>query len=212
MNKKVVIGFGTGRCGTKSLARFLNKQEGVDISHEGLPLPFHPCWGQYFDTLAALMLRDSPIVGDVSAGWLFYVDRIITDFPDNFIILLDRRNIGEVVESFYFYLSKHENIKRDNGELWGTYPIEEAYFSKEAIRRSVERYVWQQRVLQGIYPDIRCVLTKELSSKSKQIGLLNKLGIPREKHVLGMERLNKREEMELCQTSKDIRLSPKRKS
>ena len=47
MTQRIILGTGTGRCGSFSLARLLNQQPGVQVSHEDPPLlPWEPVEGR----------------------------------------------------------------------------------------------------------------------------------------------------------------------
>ena len=44
MRKRIVIGLGTGRCGTLSLTGLLNSQRSARVTHEGTPLGQGQAW------------------------------------------------------------------------------------------------------------------------------------------------------------------------
>ncbi|MDZ7725845.1 MAG: hypothetical protein U5R06_24220 [candidate division KSB1 bacterium] len=74
-NKKVIIGLGTGRCGTQSLVGLLNQVPDTHIDHERFPI--QATWlanTKYFERICAyLEQREENIVGDVSFYNLPYV-------------------------------------------------------------------------------------------------------------------------------------------
>ena len=81
---RIVIGLGTGRCGTRSLAKFLT-QNGVKATHERYKLFWNPekesRWGK-------IIGRIEP---DVAYYWLNYVDLIIDRYPGAKFICLKRK-------------------------------------------------------------------------------------------------------------------------
>ncbi len=125
----LVIGIGTGRCGTVSLARLLNKQDGCKVTHEAEPLmpwlkeeatqeereilrrvygledPMQPyrIHAERFKE----RLKTHRLVGDVASFWLPYLDNIAEDFPDFKVIALIRADKQAFVESF---------VKKTGGE------------------------------------------------------------------------------------------------
>ncbi len=107
--KQLVIGLGSGRCGTKSLAKLLNAQTGTHVSHEGI-MPYLPwqhhlrpmIWGMF-----NLYLRNATRVGDVGFYWLNYVPWVINHVaPDVRFICLKRDRAG-TVDSFMRMTSAH---------------------------------------------------------------------------------------------------------
>ncbi|MHA2264955.1 MAG: hypothetical protein ACXAEN_21390 [Candidatus Thorarchaeota archaeon] len=190
--KRVVIGFGTGRCGSKSLAEFLNQQDLVNCNHEGM-IPFDPQWDGYMSALDLLLRRDAPIVGNISAAWVNYVDRLIMDVPDLRLILLDRADREHVVKSFDSYLSKQ---LKGQADLRSVYPIFRKRYSTAAIHDAVDRYIYKTVVLTKVFKDqILVVKTLRLSEEITQKRILQFIGIPQEDWVLGMPWENKNKDM-----------------
>lgn len=101
--KRLVIGLGTGRCGTKSLAYLLNLQSNVKVSHEMAPvfrfnksehwLPI--CYSKIDEILS----REEQIVGDVAFCNLWRSEEI-ADYHKNTVFVCLKRNKEEVVRSF----------------------------------------------------------------------------------------------------------------
>jgi hypothetical protein len=109
MEKILIIGCGTGRCGTTSLARFLNLQKTALFSHEleYLSPRFLPIWGQnkkeILNHLEQLLItgdRESlKYVGDVAMFYLPYVNDILQKWPNTIFICLQREE-NKTVDSF----------------------------------------------------------------------------------------------------------------
>lgn len=193
MRKRLVIGFGTGRCGTKSLARFLDRQPNVTVTHEHLPSLF-PQWGNYFDYMSLMLkYKESFTVGNVAYAWIEYIDRIITDFEDARIICLDRNDDDAVAESFWSYM--HDM------EVYGAHPRTSWPFmgepTLERIRDSIYLYKYKQRVLLSQFPQILHVMTGDLNDRFKQAEILDHIGVPEDQMILKMSHDNKREDMKV---------------
>lgn len=96
---QIIIGLGSGRCGTVSLAHLLNLQQHCHASHECVG---PGDWYGAFDPLKDVVTKhtDGNLFScDVSLYNLPHVDNYIKAFPNvKFIIL--RRNISDTVESF----------------------------------------------------------------------------------------------------------------
>jgi len=106
-NKRVILGLGSGRCGTKSLATLLNLQPGVEVSHEDFHShgrPFRLSYDYNPKNLAlafkALSLRDPPIVGDSAFYWINNVIPLLNHKPDVKCICL-KRDKQSVIESYW---------------------------------------------------------------------------------------------------------------
>lgn len=194
----LIIGFGTGRCGSKSLQEFLDKQPGVSFSHERLGVTwdtFIPVWKAARNKIRE-KLEQYDVVGDISPMWINYISCVLDDFPKARFIWLDRDDNKAVVESYYSYKSKDAHIQKHDGILWNQWPILEGRFSKEAIDRSVCRYSHNAYIVSRLYPrKVYHLKTKDLVHKSKQKHLLNWVGIPKEDHLYGMPHTHKREDM-----------------
>lgn len=98
--KRLILGIGTGRCGSSSLAHLLGTQPGCIATHEAYPVL---AW-QGDDQLAlqkinALAGRDAPVAADVAWFYLPYIPAILQQNPDARVICLERPR-QEVIDSF----------------------------------------------------------------------------------------------------------------
>ena len=81
----IVLGIGTGRCGTQSLARLINGCKMTACEHEmpdNLPWKFDR---ELYEKRARELSRGTlthVAYGDVGSYYLNYVSRFIKDFPD----------------------------------------------------------------------------------------------------------------------------------
>ncbi|MBC7078735.1 MAG: class I SAM-dependent methyltransferase, partial [Synergistales bacterium] len=94
MQQRIVLGMGSGRCGTLSLARVLSQQLGVIVSHEEPPLlPWRREPGDRVirERFARWRCsRRAEIVGDVASFYLPYVEDAIALEPAIRIVCLKR--------------------------------------------------------------------------------------------------------------------------
>ena len=123
--QQIVLGIGSGRCGTLSLARLLNQQPDVQASHEEPPLlPWSGAdaarvIGERFARMRRQ--REAPILGDVASFYLPYLDEIIAAEPEVRIICLKRPR-EEVVASFCRWLDQVRISAPDTAVQWVTTP------------------------------------------------------------------------------------------
>jgi len=159
----IVIGYGTGRCGTKSLALFLNKQPGLRVTHEGLPLSWFPalCEPPY--------LKDG--TGDVGYYWLQYAQKVLTTYGNAKAIHIWREE-EQVVESFWAYL---KDRKRYTQAPWKPYPFDHHEATKDAIATTVRRYMAIAGVLKERYREL--IYTMHTDELNAPADLLDWLGI-----------------------------------
>ena len=105
---KIIIGLGSGRCGTVSLSKLL------DIEHE--PRPLLP-W-IYSERLFKKNLHwIKEGEGAVASYYLHYVKRLIEEFGDDVGFVCLKRSQEETVESF-IRKTQGQNIWRDNINEW----------------------------------------------------------------------------------------------
>ena len=85
-SKKIVLGIGTGRCGTVSLSSLLNRQEKSFFSHElkikiksntdyNVPLPWEYNDIAFKSAWNSILNYNGKYVGDVSFFWLPYLEK-----------------------------------------------------------------------------------------------------------------------------------------
>ena len=97
-NKLIIIGCGTGRCGTVTLSILLDSQEGFRIGHESIRMP----WdfdGQYAQTSLEFFKSLEATCGDVASWYLPYV-KYYLQHEDRVKIICLKRDREEVVRSF----------------------------------------------------------------------------------------------------------------
>ena len=172
---KVIIGYGTGRCGTQSLARFLNNQNGCDITHEKVELNWQPAFSDVQEAINGLFRRTSPIIGDVGFFWIHYLTHILREVKDAKAINIWREDEA-VIESFWSYMKKE--VQNFQHNQWKGYPFDSPFQTKDAIAKSVMRYRFLEHGVSRIYPySIYKIHTNDLNDKDKMEEMLNWLGI-----------------------------------
>lgn len=116
-SKEVIVGFGTGRCGTKSLAHFLNNQADCFVTHEG---------GSDLNIAKDGAGHEQHFIGDVGHYWIQSIDVIVQKYPDVYLINITRDD-DETVKSFLGLGSSHTG------------------HSEETIRDSIKHYREQEK-------------------------------------------------------------------
>ena len=113
-NKPLILGLGTGRCGTTSLAELL-RQAGVHCTHEMGSHPQHQTIGWDEPERAARAIEDilarggaTDIVGDVASWWLPHIPYLRALHPNIRTIAL-RRDAEECAASWERWLDPTRN-------------------------------------------------------------------------------------------------------
>ncbi|MGN6546966.1 MAG: hypothetical protein ACTHK7_18065 [Aureliella sp.] len=114
-NRRFVFGIGTGRCGTLSLARLLNSQVDVKVTHEMRPLLDWDAPHDEQRRIARARLErlaresDAGLVGDVASFYLPYLPYLLEASEDIRVVCL-RRPRHEVIASFIAWLERTESL------------------------------------------------------------------------------------------------------
>lgn len=107
-SRRIILGMGTGRCGTRSLATLLNRQAGAKVTHEEYPLLMwrSPRRENLVERLNRILTsRKAKIVGDVASFYLPYAEAAIEFDPEIRIVCLQRPR-KEVIHSFCQWIDK----------------------------------------------------------------------------------------------------------
>lgn len=125
MSKTLIIGLGTGRCGSLSLSYFLNNQPGIKVLHEGaINYQAHPLkwyndhenvwkWIENLDKLS----DSNQYFGDIGMYFLPYVAFLIEKFPRSKFICLKREREA-VIHSYLQWTQDHNPWYEHNGKTW----------------------------------------------------------------------------------------------
>jgi len=123
----MIIGYGTGRCGTKSLVRFLSQY--YTISQEGMAVNWYPVFSDPF-------VR---VKNDVGYYWIHYLHLVDAKFIN--IV----RDDEAVIESFW---KSTPDYKVFGENEWFGYPYDSDKPTKDAIAQTVKRYRFLEKEAQ----------------------------------------------------------------
>jgi len=202
--RRYIIGLGSGRCGTKSLAKLLNECKYCNVSHEFRRkrkeiLNYRLRW--YFtekeikDRVRYLKRIKGKLVGDVASYYANYVEYLIQNLENvKFIYLY--RDVDEVIKSFlkitkkkgkpdtnHWISYKHPDIisgKYSKVKWDRCFP---KYYKvndkKSAIRKYCEQYTEKMKKLRDKYSNlIFPVNVKMLNDQPIQKAIFDFLEIP----------------------------------
>ena len=202
-SKKFIIGIGTGRCGTMSLARFLSQCKGVFVDHErregGWVLPWEFNRKLADGKIEMLKKLYGEIVGDVAFYYLNYIRYFFEKLPNLKVIVMKR----DREETILSYLKKTEGRNHwiENPEKYGwrvdstwdkAYPKFETKDKKEAIGKYWDLYYQKVELLKKEFPEkILEVNLEDFNKKETQDEIYNFVGVLPEKRVYGIVHLNK---------------------
>jgi len=208
--KKLVIGLGSGRCGTCSLAHLLDKQKNFRITHETLPSNIFAFSKFSIDKkLKKLLKYKGKFVGDVALYYLPYIEYILKKYPSTKFICL-KRSKKETINSFmratpFYNHWTDPSLMKDKGEFYIDYkgkkwtkhywnnlfPNYNNKSKEKAIGLYWEDYYKKISELKKKYPrNIIILNTREALNSKKGISkMLSFIGIPK-KHQKLLTNLN----------------------
>ncbi|HET6878695.1 MAG TPA: sulfotransferase, partial [Pirellulales bacterium] len=169
MAQRFILGIGSGRCGTLSLAHVLAAQPETHASHEDPPLlPWKPKPGRSVMEQRFVRWRrkckDAAVVADAASFYLPYVEQAIAHEPDLRVICLKRPR-EEVVESFCKWLERINPLKINHwvdrpppgwhhDPVWTRiFPQYDVEDREQGIRRYWDEYYSRVDELVARYPD-----------------------------------------------------------
>ena len=176
--KPIVIGLGTGRCGTTSLATLLNAQMNVFVTHEkdecrlkwaGANCVIDKTIAQFQQ---AQNSHPGKIIGDVHFAYLPYVAQLAAKLP-NAIFLCLKRNRKATVESWLRKIGRRNPWLEHAGTLGAHSPWDDC-FPKLGIPNP--------KIAANLYWEIYERVTNELQTT-----------FPRQFHLIKTDALNSRE-------------------
>ena len=201
-NASIILGLGSGRCGTHTLAEVLGQQREAHFTHEQPPLlawrraPSAPGIRERLDRLRRT--RSGPYIGDVASFYLPYAEEAIAAEPGIRMICLERPR-DEVVASFGRWLDAIYPIPTDH---WSRNPApgwhQDLYWSRifpkydaagreEAIRLYWEEYHRTAEELASRFPEhFRIFPTAALNDERGLRAILTFAGIPRDQQVIAV--------------------------
>lgn len=182
MTLRRIVGLGTGRCGTRSLACLLGFQSGVNVAHERKPvLRWHdePCPGRHFQ------VKGSGILADVGFYYLPHVEYLRAEFPGIRFVCL-KRDRGQTIRSFVRAARPKEDWfgpARRKG--WsGSFPDYPGLAYEEQVGRYWDDYYRTAESLAG--DDFRVFPTESLNDDAGVLEILQFVGIEEPDVVSGV--------------------------
>jgi hypothetical protein len=169
----ILIGVGTGRCGTVSLQNLLARQPGTQVTHESRPLSWTASPPEVDRQLAELCERRAEIAGDVCFSYLPHVPQLLKE-PRVRVIALER-DCDATVRSYEAKAKDRNHWQTHDGSRWRLdgrwdpcFPKFPSVLSREAaIRAYWEQYYAVVRALVTNHPDrVRCFDLNALNDES----------------------------------------------
>ncbi len=189
----LVVGVGTGRSGSKSLARLLNAQPDTEITHElgypkAGPLPWDAHDADIHSILNRLFERPGVRIGDVSSSWLPHLQTVFSYSEARVRVVALQRPRAEVVESFLRKTGTKNHWRVHDVSSWHPDPIWDPVFpnlnqslsKEEAIGAYWDEYHECLAKLQSERPDAIRIWPMELAlgSSEGRNEILEFVGIP----------------------------------
>ncbi len=157
-DKTLIIGLGSGRSGTSSLAKLLDSQPDTSMHHESKPiLPWIYNETLLNKKLSQICEQNTSIVGEVASYFLPYVENIIKIKSDAKFICL-KRDKQKTVTSFMKKtdgFNHWSTVKKDNWIITyfdQAFPKYDALEKEEAIAKYWDEYYKTAENLQSKYP------------------------------------------------------------
>ena len=189
----LVVGLGSGRCGTMSLAALLGTQDRADVAHERAPALrwAHEDFPQrHFRRVKAGL----QLYGDVGFYYLPHVKDLVGLLPGVRFVCL-KRDRQEVIDSFCRYLPDDLNhwqthvddtYRRSNWDL--SYPKYDASLSREeAIGAYWDDYYAEAQRLEASMPEcFRIFPVDALNTLHGVLAILGFVGVQDPKPVYGL--------------------------
>ena len=183
MEKQIIIGLGSGRCGTQSLACLLDAQENTFVTHEKMG-----AFSKDNETIRALTapfkLINQKFIGDVSFYHLYYVEHFIELFGDKVKFVCLKRDKRECCESYLIKCMPANHWWDHDGTKYVKSPYDKCYpkFNNtknicEAIEAYYDFYYAEINKLLVKYPhQIKLYDTIALNNEAMAKNMLNWLG------------------------------------
>ena len=195
--KTVIIGLGTGRCGTHSLAALLNNQENTSITHEMNDVPFiNWCVNSNdFNKLCGIIdNKNKEFVGDVSFFYLPYIPDLLVKY-DNIKFISIKRPKESTIKSYMKWTEGRNHWITHNGNgkwrkcIWDKcYPKYEVENKEEALNLYWEEYYSTIEKLKNLTPDKFLLMEMEdLNDDNKIKDILNFCGFKNKKIISGVK-------------------------
>jgi hypothetical protein len=194
VKKRILIGIGTGRCGTTSLAHLLSSASGSTVTHEkpsiriNLPWKFEEkCASKAVETLVG---GAGPTAGDVAFYYLPYVEWISRAVPDATFVCI-KRDKSETVESYMKKTKGRDHWSRAcrYSDPWDRlYPKFDTYDKREAIGMYWDMYYQESERLERSGVRIKTFDMRLLNDESGVRQILEFCGLEASDKVVGIKK------------------------
>ncbi len=194
---QIVVGLGTGRCGTMSLAYLLNWQENSEVCHEksSYLIPWKDGEKKIDEFLhwASELTKQKRLVGDVAFYYLNYIEYLLSLNSHIKFICLQRERAGTVASYMKYTINRNHWMPHD-GTLWNKcvwdncHPKYECSGKEKALERYWDDYYLTANELQRKYPDsFRIFQTSTLNTETGQRDILSFIGIEKQRLSVGIQ-------------------------
>lgn len=197
---KIVLGMGTGRCGTWTLHSILAEQKNTVCVHEGFACSWETDYLTFYEAILNLLVNfKADIISDVGWYWIPYVGRVMNSLEDPRCICL-KRPMAEVVDSFQRYLPNTNKWTDPESIHWKPrkyviVPDRHMWPKYDAPRaKALEMYwtdyyamaeFWQQKLPANFLVMDMC---EALNTEDGQHRMLSFLGYPEPEHKIFLNR------------------------
>lgn len=171
----IIIGLGTGRCGTLSLSKILTLQ-GCTVTHEIRPLPKWDLSNldQIIDRIKKYDINDNEYCGDVCSGYLNYVEAIYETLGNKVRFICLERDKKQNIES-WIKKTKNKNYwsKRGSRDVWShMFPKYDSKDKEECLNMYWEEYHKKTNDLEEKISVFKKIKTEQLNDKSSILDIL----------------------------------------
>lgn len=200
MPVQFIFGLGSGRCGSGTLADFLNLQKGIYGRHEGGFVPWEKDLVAFYQRVVLLLNETNEMrIGTVAIYWKPYLSEIFRDFLNPKIIVL-KRDKEKVVESFAAMYRDRNYWSVIDGKNWegndpGIDPLSDWFPKYDLPKKEAIGKFWEEYYNDGAidyyldkFPQNIIVIRSEdfWTSEDSQKQILEFLDIPEEDMIFDM--------------------------
>lgn len=192
----VILGIGTGRCGTMSLAKLLNHQNYTTVKHEWELMPWNINPKAFTKKSKMIENVNNKYVGEVAYYLLPYLKRFFQKYKDNLKIIALQRSREKTVQSYLDKTGRKSSRDRHHwynhgGKRWDkdpkwdpTYPNIGIKNKREAIEEYYDQYYNIVEQWENKYPHlIKLFPTDNLNSSKGQSEILEFIGLEKYIHL-----------------------------
>lgn len=192
-NKQIIIGLGTGRCGTLSLSKLLDGCSNLHSIHEKemdilLPWVFN---GKSFARKVVQLKAPTKSIAEIAFFYLPYTSFLKQEFPNIKFICL-RRNKSQTIDSFMEttgtdnHWAFPENKEWTRNSRWDQcFPkYQDTYTKQECITRYYDEYYDMAKRYEILFPkNFKIFDINLLNTKEGQKEIFDFVGIPEKDRV-----------------------------